>query len=102
MNLSLDGPVAGVRVLADRERVREIVRILLENAVEHAGVGVQVRVAVHPGPERVAVVVSDNGRGLPEGSPEGLFKRFGGRGTGLGLAIARRNGGLRTWDGQMR
>lgn len=92
--LSLAG-APGVFVRADRNRAREALDQLLDNARAACAPGDSVTVTVMPAP-RPAVRVSDTGRGFAEGEAEHLFERFyrgdparGGRGTGIGLTIAR-------------
>lgn len=96
--------VQPARVVADRNEVARAVRNLLENGTHHARSTVRITVE-----ERVggwAVVVSDDGPGVPEPDRDRIFDRFARLdhdrsreqgGTGLGLSIvatiAERNGG---------
>jgi signal transduction histidine kinase len=81
--------------LADDERVRQIGRILLENALVHTppGTSIHLRACVDDGHARLEV--EDDAGGIPAESASQLFERFyrldGTRasGSGLGLAIAR-------------
>jgi len=89
-----------VRVIGDAGRLRQVLLILLDNALKHtpAGGAVAVRVAREGG--QVRLQVRDSGPGLaPEDVPR-VFDRFyranrartsgeGTGGTGLGLAIGR-------------
>ncbi len=87
-----DGPVVAA---ADDQRVLQIVRILVENAIRHTPPGSRVTVGVEAEEGAAALYVRDNGPGVPERDQEHLFERFyradGGKasGSGLGLAIAR-------------
>ena len=77
----------------DRDRVRQVLVNLLENAVWAAGEGgrVQARVAQEAG--HLVYTVRDHGPGFPEEDLPRIFEPFfTGRtdGTGLGLAVARR------------
>jgi signal transduction histidine kinase len=89
-----DGVVPSVR--GDRERLRQVLRNLLENAVKYSPAGEVVDVRARADDGRVVVTVEDSGPGIP-GEQHGLiFERFGranvglGKpGTGLGLFIAR-------------
>jgi signal transduction histidine kinase len=86
-----------VRVLADPDGLRRVVRNLVDNAVRHAATSVEVccervRDAV------VAISVEDDGPGVPESDRERVFERFtrlddarsrDAGGSGLGLAIVR-------------
>lgn len=93
---SLDlAPGNDVRALADPERVLQIGRLLVENAILHTPPGTPVRLRVSANDGRAVLAVEDEGPGIPAGHAEQVFERFyraeGGRssGSGLGLAIAR-------------
>jgi signal transduction histidine kinase len=75
--------------LASVAAVRQVLRVLLDNAALH-GAGT-VTVVVRESTDAVAIDVSDNGPGIPMPEPE-LFARRTGRATGhgIGLALARR------------
>lgn len=96
------------RLRADRERLREVLENLFVNAAKYAAdegasgerrVWVEaVPVAEPGGGEAVAVVVRDNGIGIPPGQQEDvlqLFRRLHrreerGGGSGVGLAVVKR------------
>jgi signal transduction histidine kinase len=83
----------------DPDRLRQLIMILLDNAIRHTPPGGHVRVAVASGAESTArIAVRDDGEGIAAEHLPHLFERFyradGARGrasggTGLGLAIAR-------------
>lgn len=76
-------------VTGDPERLRELLQILLENAVEHARSLIEVSASLEEG--RVRVTVDDDGPGIaPEMVLEGARRREGGQGLGLGLVLAGR------------
>jgi two-component system OmpR family sensor kinase len=82
-----------VIALADRERVRQIVRILLDNALTHTAEGTEVSVTANSSSRRRAeLIVSDQGQGIPQRVQGRIFERFytgdSSGGSGLGLAIA--------------
>jgi two-component system sensor histidine kinase CiaH len=86
-------------VAGDRDRLTQLVLILIDNALDHAPPGTGVRVAVRPSDRRVELTVSDEGPGIPPAERDRVFEPFtrlpGVRrdragGTGLGLAIAQR------------
>lgn len=104
-DLQLRLPDEGVAARCDRERVVQIVRILLDNALRHTPPGTTVRVSAGSDSAGAAITVADEGPGLPPDRP--VFDRFvtGGesQGAGLGLAIAqelagRMGGSLRSSD----
>jgi len=93
----------GVRVVVDPQpavvagdpaRLRQLVMILVDNAIRHSPIDGRVGVAVRAVGSGASLVVEDDGPGIrPEDLPH-LFERFyrapgaPGGGTGLGLAIA--------------
>ena len=91
LNFSL--PDEGPKAVCDPERVAQIVRILLDNALRHTPRGTQVTVRADRSNGAAGLTVADTGPGLPEGSRGKVFERFytgdAARGAGLGLAIAR-------------
>jgi signal transduction histidine kinase len=87
-----DGPILAV---GDEQRILQIARILVENALRHTPAGTTVVVTAEAEDGKAALSVQDSGPGVPERDHEHLFERFyradGGKasGSGLGLAIAR-------------
>ena len=81
--------------MADPERVRQVGRALVENALRHTPPGTHIRIGAAAEDGSAALVVEDDGPGIPHEHAEHVFERFyrvdGGRasGSGLGLAIAR-------------
>ena len=79
----------------DRARLRQVVLILLDNALRHVPAGGWIRVACKPEGRTATLSVADNGTGIaPEHLPH-VFERFYSGdpgetpGSGLGLSIAR-------------
>jgi len=95
--LDLRGPVFA---FGDEERVLQVGRVLVENALVHtpSGSGVSVVVDTDNGSARLGVV--DDGPGIPTEAQAHVFERFFrldgtvAAGSGLGLAIARELAGL--------
>jgi signal transduction histidine kinase len=82
----------------DRAKAEQILLNLLSNAVKFTGSGGDVTLRCHADGERVVVVVSDTGEGIPADKLLSVFEPFVqlGRslsstreGTGLGLSISR-------------
>ena len=95
-----DALPADLWVRGHADRLRQVVMILLDNAVKHAPPGGRVTLmaerASHGTAESVAIRISDDGPGIAPADQERIFERFyrapgsrSGEGTGLGLAIAR-------------
>lgn len=97
--LDITVPSAPVMVATDPVRIEQVVGNLLSNAAKYGGSGT-VRVSLERFPDGspdgyAAVVVRDEGPGIPPDQLETIFDEFhrvhpeDGRGHGLGLAIAR-------------
>jgi signal transduction histidine kinase len=86
--------LAGERVeaLCDPERVAQIMRILLDNALSHTPAGTDVVVSASRRDGNVRLAVTDFGTGIRRGDLERVFEPFytsdDAQGSGLGLAIA--------------
>jgi signal transduction histidine kinase len=82
-----------IDAVCDPERVAQVLRILIDNALTHtpSGTGVVVSAVRDNGSVRLAV--SDNGPGISRAAAERVFEPFftsdDAQGSGLGLAIAR-------------
>ena len=83
-------------VLADGERLQQVLSNLLDNALKFTPRGGSVTVSASEEPGRVWVNVSDSGAGIADEHLPHIFERFykvdasrSGEGSGLGLAIAR-------------
>jgi two-component system, OmpR family, sensor kinase len=91
--LRLQVPEHGPNASCDRERVAQIMRILLDNALRHTPEGTDVTVRALRFNGAAELTVADTGPGLPAGARSKVFERFytgdAARGAGLGLAIAR-------------
>ena len=83
-------------VLADRQRIVQVLNNLLANAARHAPDTAAIRIAAERDGEHVAVSVSDEGRGIAPEHLGQLFRKYaaagdreGWVGGGLGLAICK-------------
>ncbi len=90
---------ASTFVLGDRDRLTQLLLILLDNAFDHTPDGTSVTVGVRPTGRTVELTVADQGPGIASGDRDRIFEPFArltgvsrerAGGTGLGLAIARR------------
>ena len=97
--LLIDLPPDLPRVMADRQRVEQVLSNLLANAARQAPESSPIRVAAERDGVHVAVSVADEGRGIPPERLAQLFRKYsagpggepgaGTAGSGLGLAICR-------------
>jgi len=92
-------PARSSYVVADRQRLKQVLINLVSNAVKYNRAGGRVHIALQPAAEdeRVRISVSDTGRGIDAEGLHRLFVPFerldaatsGIEGTGLGLALSR-------------
>jgi two-component system phosphate regulon sensor histidine kinase PhoR len=84
-----------LEVLADRDRLEQVLANLLENAIKYNRPGGQVWLRAQPQEQYVLISVEDTGIGIPPEHQERVFERFYRvrerpvQGSGLGLAIVR-------------
>ncbi|MGH7851829.1 MAG: sensor histidine kinase [Candidatus Binatia bacterium] len=92
----VEATLAPLRI--DPERILQVLRNLLGNAVKFTPNGGSVRIAAKPADGKLAISVKDSGPGIAAESLTSIFEKFnqGSRqspytrqGTGLGLAIAK-------------
>jgi two-component system, OmpR family, phosphate regulon sensor histidine kinase PhoR len=86
-------------VLADNDRMRQVISNLLDNAIKYGKVGGMTTVmGSHLDDGRIEITVIDDGPGIPRDARERIFERFyrvdkarsrEQGGTGLGLAIVK-------------
>ena len=96
-------PLPTGKILADAQRLDQILFNLLDNAVKYTPNGGAVTIKVSSEGEMMRIAIDDTGPGVPEAAHQRIFERFfradAGRsreegGTGLGLAIAKHLVGL--------
>jgi len=91
-SLSIEGR-RGVLARADPDRVAQIMRILIDNALTHTPEGTAISVGAQIENGSAGLVVTDDGPGIDARSRARVFERFytgdDVSGSGLGLAIAR-------------
>jgi PAS domain S-box-containing protein len=95
----VDLPDAPLAAHADAEKLRQVLAILVDNAIRYSPDGGTIMVEAGVRDETVEVTVADEGIGIPQAEHEQIFRKFyrgadaelrvGTGGTGLGLFIAR-------------
>ncbi len=95
----LELPQEPLAANADRDKLRQVFTILLDNALRYSPDGGTVTVGVERHDDTVEVSVADEGIGIPQSDQDQIFRKFyrgtdvesrtGAGGTGLGLFIAR-------------
>jgi signal transduction histidine kinase len=92
-SIAVTGATAPVEVRGNAESLRQALRNLIENALQHTPAGTEVEIEVTDEP---SVHVSDRGPGIPPELRQRVVQRFWradrrkGEGSGLGLAIVSR------------
>ncbi|NLW46744.1 MAG: cell wall metabolism sensor histidine kinase WalK [Firmicutes bacterium] len=86
------------QVFANRDRIKQVLINLLDNAFKYTSVEGQIRLSVWLEGNWVKIAVADTGIGIPQSELGRIFERFyrvdkarsrAGGGTGLGLAIVK-------------
>ena len=92
----IDLPPGLPPVLADRQRIVQVLNNLLANAARHSPETAAIRIAAECDGMHVAISVADEGRGIAPERLGQLFRKYaaagdrdGGAGGGLGLAICK-------------
>jgi signal transduction histidine kinase len=97
-NIALDLPQKALYIVeGDRERMKQILTILVDNAISHTGKGDNIIIRAYNQRHSVVLEVEDHGDGIPNEEKKRVFERFY-RGDqsrsekkhfGLGLSIAK-------------
>ena len=96
ISLAVVAPESTPLVAADRDKVRQVLVNLVENAIKYSPDGGRVEVGLEAHDGAVRFYVRDEGLGIPAGEQERIFEKFyrldpemtrGVSGTGLGLYI---------------
>ncbi|MBE0417705.1 MAG: PAS domain-containing protein [Coriobacteriia bacterium] len=95
--LAVEPPADDVQVIADRDRVVQVLLSFTDNALKHSGAGTTVHLRARRTEGGVVFEVADEGPGIETEQLSRVFERFyranaarpGTGGTGLGLAIAK-------------
>lgn len=95
-SLSLEA-AESVHFFADKERIHQLIVILLDNAMKYTHEGGEILLSCRQSHTSLFLQVKDNGIGIPEKDIPKIFDRFyqsdksrtAAEGTGLGLSIAK-------------
>lgn len=93
--VSIEMQAAPVEIEGEENKLLRVLQNLVGNAIDafEDGVPGQVQIYVHDKGEMAELVISDNGKGIPESIRHNLFTPFvtygKSRGTGLGTAIVK-------------
>jgi signal transduction histidine kinase len=90
-------PPPNLLVQGDRDALKQVLLILVDNAATHSTPGAIIRIGSRQTDDRITISVRDTGPGIPPDMLPHIFERFyrgevsrsGPGGAGLGLAIAK-------------
>ena len=97
LQLSCQDPLLVIPI--DPQKIRHVLRNLLDNAIKYSQAGAVVRISLKASGSQVTITVQDNGPGIPADELKSIFTPFqktraraasADPGTGLGLAICQR------------
>lgn len=113
VSIVLDNALPGAKVLADPDRLNQVITNLISNAAKFSPEGETVRVRIAAHGEGVRLTVADRGPGIPDEFRARIFQKFsqadssdtrkvGGSGLGLTItkAIVERFGGELSFDSE--
>lgn len=93
LELRFDAPI---RYNGDECRIKQVITILLDNAIRHTPAGGKISLEISQTVTSIFLIVSDSGEGIPAEVLDKIFDRFyqvdkarANGGAGLGLAIAK-------------
>jgi two-component system phosphate regulon sensor histidine kinase PhoR len=98
IKLHLDGHPNKLFVLADWQRITQVITNLISNAINYTADGGEVRIQFETSKKSIITIVKDTGEGIPVAHLNRIFERFyrveksrsrEKGGTGLGLAIVK-------------
>lgn len=87
-----------MEIQGDPQRLKQLLIILLDNAIKYTPKGGAISVTLEPTPQSVKITITDQGMGIPESDLPHIFERFYrvrrrepdlSGGAGLGLPIAK-------------
>lgn len=96
-NKSLIASIEQVNMRLDKDKIKQLLVIVLDNALKYTNEGDKIKVKLKSEKNGCRITVSDTGMGVPDGERDKIFDRFyrasntttDTTGTGLGLSIAK-------------
>jgi len=98
LKLAYTNPEHGINLLGDEQRLRQLLRNLLDNAVRYTDAGGKISIDLNKDRRQAKLIISDTAPGASVGECERMFERLyrlensrnrNSGGSGLGLAICR-------------
>lgn len=91
----ISGKIPQAQVKGNSENLKQVLVILIDNAIKYSGHGSQISIEVYKTPQEVMIKVKDTGKGIPKTELPHIFTRYyrgkhKTKGTGLGLSIVQK------------
>ena len=89
MKISFNSPLESIPMSFDEQQIRKAITILLDNSVRFTLSTCKVQItALKPSADKVALLIADNGIGIPEESRAHMFEPYiGGDGDDEGIGL---------------
>ncbi|MEM1364645.1 MAG: ATP-binding protein [Pseudomonadota bacterium] len=106
-DLNLICTIGDVDVVADPQRLQQVLDQVVSNAIRYSPKGGEIRLTASQTPDHTIVVIEDDGPGIPDDFAMQAFSRFEGRNTetarkGAGLGLALVNGLMELHGGDVQ
>ena len=97
-NINIDLEIESAIIIANKEKITEVINNLVDNAIKYTDDGGNVKIALKNNGEKATFTVKDNGCGIENKYLNRIFERFFRvknekylkvQGTGLGLTIVK-------------
>ena len=94
-HVTLIEEIQELKILADPQRVEQLILILFDNALQHTPTGGSITITAKKEGDKGCIRILDTGTGIPEEHLDRVFERFyrskqtNHKGSGLGLSIAK-------------
>jgi two-component system, OmpR family, sensor kinase len=97
-SIAFDAQVGAASVLGDADRLAQLLRILLDNAIHYSEGPPEIAVTLLPSPDGYTLIVADSGMGIAADDLPNVFDRYhrgrmanqrNGNGVGIGLPMAK-------------
>ncbi len=103
------GEMDQIQIMGDRDRVKQVILNLVGNAIQYTPQGGRVTLALQKTDKFAQIIVTDNGRGIPEEELPHIFERFyrgeksrkRDKNTGFGLGLSISNWIVKNHDGRI-
>jgi signal transduction histidine kinase len=92
--LKVPDAIDEIIVMIDKQRIQQVISILLDNATKYSKLNQPIEVALEKSSTHITIAITDSGEGISAAEVDNIFERFvrfskHNEGLGLGLPIAK-------------